>query len=449
MSTPGTLGHPLAPLGTLEHPNAMAVITYLEAIRQALYDEMARDERVFVMGEDVGPYGGAFKVTDGLIDKFGDQRVIDTPISEVAIVGSAIGASYMGLRPVCEIQFIDFIAVAFDMLTNFAATSRYRNGAGVPLVVRGPCGGGVGGGPFHSLNPEAFFLNTPGLKMVEPSTAYDAKGLLKAAIRDDDPVLYFEHKFLYRRVKDEVPEEDYIVPIGKAAIRREGSDLSIITFGAMVYTALDAATELAAAGVEAEVLDLRSLAPLDRDAILATRGQDQPGAAAARGDADRRDRRRAGRDHRQRGVRVSRRPNRARGLAGLAGALLAAARGSLPPERGEGSRRGKETRGILARCPFLAVRSPRAGEPAAGARRSHLNGGQRRADSGERRAESDMATNVVMPQMGESIAEGTIVRWIKKVGDRSTATSRCSRSRPTRWTPRSPRRRPASSPRSR
>jgi pyruvate/2-oxoglutarate/acetoin dehydrogenase E1 component len=246
----------------------MAVITYLEAIRQALFDEMARDERVFLMGEDVGEYGGAFKVTEGLIEKFGDTRVIDTPISEAAIVGSAIGASYMGMRPVCEIQFIDFIACCFDMLTNFAATSRYRNGAGAPIVVRGPAGGGVGGGPFHSLNPESFFLNTPGLKMVEPSTAYDAKGLLKAAIRDDDPVLYFEHKFLYRRIKDEVPDEDYIVPIGKAAIRREGSDLSIITFGAMVHTALDAAAALAAAGVQAEVIDLRSLAPLDRDAIL-------------------------------------------------------------------------------------------------------------------------------------------------------------------------------------
>lgn len=248
----------------------MAVITYLEAIRQALYDEMARDERVFVIGEDVGPYGGAFKVTDGLIDRYGPERVIDTPISEVAIVGSAIGASYMGMRPVCEIQFIDFIGVAFDMLTNFAATSRYRNGAGVPIVVRGPCGGGVSGGPFHSLNPEAFFLNTPGLKMVEPSTAYDAKGLLKAAIRDDDPVLYFEHKFLYRRIKDDVPDEDYVVPLGKAAIRRDGTDLSIITFGAMVHTALDAAEALAAEGVAAEILDLRSLAPLDRDAILTT-----------------------------------------------------------------------------------------------------------------------------------------------------------------------------------
>jgi len=248
----------------------VAVITYLEAIRQALFEEMARDERVFVMGEDIGPYGGAFKVTEGLIDKYGEKRVIDSPISEQAIVGSAIGASYMGMRPVCEIQFIDFIACCFDMLTNFAATSRYRNGAGVPIVVRGPCGGGVGGGPFHSLNPEAFFLNTPGLKMVEPSTAHDAKGLLKAAIRDDDPVLYFEHKFLYRRIKDEVPDEDYIVPLGKAAVRRDGKDLSIITFGAMVYTALEAAKALEEQGVEAEVIDLRSLAPLDTDAVLSS-----------------------------------------------------------------------------------------------------------------------------------------------------------------------------------
>jgi 2-oxoisovalerate dehydrogenase E1 component beta subunit len=248
----------------------MPVISYLEAIREALHEEMARDERVFVLGEDVGAYGGAFKVTEGLIERYGEGRVIDTPISEAAIVGSAIGASYMGMRPVCEIQFIDFISVAFDMLTNFAATSRYRNGAGVPIVVRGPCGGGVGGGPFHSLNPEAFFLNTPGLKMVEPATAHDAKGLLKAAIRDDDPVLYFEHKFLYRRIKDEVPADDYIVPIGKAALRREGRDLSIVTFGAMVHTALDAAAELARGGVDAEVLDLRTLAPLDRDAILET-----------------------------------------------------------------------------------------------------------------------------------------------------------------------------------
>ena len=202
----------------------MAVITYLEAIRQALFDEMARDERVFVhrrgrrrVRRRVQGHRRLLRIASAR------TRVIDTPISEQAIVGAAIGASYMGMRPVCEIQFIDFIACCFDMLTNFAATSRYRNGAGVPIVVRGPCGGGVGGGPFHSLNPESFFLNTPGLKMVEPSTAYDAKGLLKAAIRDDDPVLYFEHKFLYRRIKDEVPDDDYIVPLGKAAIRREGA----------------------------------------------------------------------------------------------------------------------------------------------------------------------------------------------------------------------------------
>jgi pyruvate/2-oxoglutarate/acetoin dehydrogenase E1 component len=246
----------------------MPVITYLEAIRQALFDEMARDERVFVLGEDVGAYGGAFKVTEGLQERFGDARVIDTPISEIAIVGSAIGASYMGMRPVAEIQFIDFITCCFDMLTNFAATSRYRNGAGAPIVVRGPCGGGVSGGPFHSLNPESLFLNTPGLKMVEPSTAYDAKGLLKAAIRDDDPVLYFEHKYLYRRIKDDVPDDDYVVPIGKATVRRQGTDLSIVTFGAMVHTALDASARLAEEGIEAEVLDLRSLAPLDREAVL-------------------------------------------------------------------------------------------------------------------------------------------------------------------------------------
>jgi len=248
----------------------MAVMTYLEAIRQALFEEMARDERVFLIGEDIGQYGGAFKVTDGLLDRFGETRVIDTPISETAIVGAAIGAAYLGMRPVAELQFIDFIACCFDMLTNFAATSRYRNGAGVPMVVRGPCGGGVSGGPFHSLNPESFFLNTPGLKMVEPSSAYDAKGLLKAAIRDDDPVLFFEHKYLYRRIKDDVPDEDYVVPIGKAAIKRAGSDLSIITFGAMVHVALEAASTLDFDGVQAEVIDLRTLAPLDRETILAT-----------------------------------------------------------------------------------------------------------------------------------------------------------------------------------
>jgi 2-oxoisovalerate dehydrogenase E1 component beta subunit len=196
--------------------------------------------------------------------------VIDTPISETAIIGAAIGAAYAGMRPVAEMQFIDFLACGFNIFTNFAARSRYRWGAGVPLVVRGPCGGGVGGGPFHSANPEASYLNTPGLKIVEPSTAYDAKGLIKAAIRDDDPVLFLEHKFLYRRIKDDLPVDDYIVPLGKAVIRRAGTDLSIITFGAMVHVALEAAGELAATGIEAEIIDLRTLAPLDKETVLAS-----------------------------------------------------------------------------------------------------------------------------------------------------------------------------------
>ncbi|MBI3651603.1 MAG: alpha-ketoacid dehydrogenase subunit beta [Acidobacteria bacterium] len=250
----------------------MAAITLLEAVKQGLWEEMERDKNVFILGEDVGEYGGAFKVTDGFLKQFGADRVIDTPISESAIVGAACGAAMMGLRPVAEMQFIDFISCCFDMLTNYAAKSRYRQGIGIPMVVRGPCGGGVHGGPFHSQNVEAFFLNTPGLKMVEPSTPYDAKGLIKAAIRDDDPVLFFEHKLLYRnpKIKQEVPDDDYLVPIGKAATRREGRDLSIITYGAMVYTALDAAAALAKEGIEAEIVDLRTLAPFDREAVCET-----------------------------------------------------------------------------------------------------------------------------------------------------------------------------------
>src|SRR5216684_2688239 len=186
----------------------MPAITLLEAIRQGLWEEMERDQRVFLLGEDIGVYGGAFKVTEGFVGRFGEERVIDTPISESAIVGAACGAAMMGLRPVAEMQFADFISCAFDMITNFAAKSRYRTGVGVPLVVRGPSGGGVHGGPFHSQNPEAYFAHTPGLKIVQPSTPHDAKGLLKAAIRDEDPVIFFEHKFLYRRVREVLPEED-------------------------------------------------------------------------------------------------------------------------------------------------------------------------------------------------------------------------------------------------
>lgn len=248
----------------------MPVVTYLEAIRQGIWEEMERDPSVFVIGEDVGVYGGAFKVTEGMIDHFGEERVIDTPISETGLVGAAVGAAMMGMRPVAEMQFIDFLSNAFNMVTNFAAKCRYRWGQGVPLVVRGPCGGGVHGGPFHSQNLEGYFLHTPGLKIVEPATCFDAKGLMKAAIRDEDPVLYFEHKFLYRRIKEEVPDGDYTVPIGKARVAREGRDLSLITFGAMVHTALSAAEQLAQAKVSVEVLDLRTLLPLDEEAILAS-----------------------------------------------------------------------------------------------------------------------------------------------------------------------------------
>ena len=248
----------------------MPEMTYVEAIRQGLLEEMERDESVFVMGEDVGVYGGAFKVTKGFVERFGERRVIDTPLSESAIVGAGTGAAINGLRPVLEMQFADFMACAFDQITNFAAKCRYRWGADVPLVIRAPTGGGFSGGPFHSQNPEMPYVHTPGLKVVEPSTAYDAKGLIKASIRDNDPVIFLEHKHLYRRVKDEVPEDDYTVPLGKAAVRREGRDLSVISYGAMVHVALEAAETLAGEGIDMEVVDLRTLMPLDREAVIAT-----------------------------------------------------------------------------------------------------------------------------------------------------------------------------------
>jgi 2-oxoisovalerate dehydrogenase E1 component beta subunit len=248
----------------------MALTTYVEAIRQGIWEEMERDESVFILGEDVGIYGGAFKVTDGMLEKFGESRVVDTPISESGIVGAAIGAALMGMRPVAEMQFADFISCGFDQITNFAAKCRYRWGAPVPMVIRGPSGGGIHGGPFHSQNPEMYFVHTPGLKVVCPSTAYDAKGLIKSAIRDNDPVLFFEHKFLYRRIKEELPAQEFTVPIGKAVTRRKGRDISVITYGAMVYIALDAAKELEKEGIELEVLDLRSLLPYDREAVLET-----------------------------------------------------------------------------------------------------------------------------------------------------------------------------------
>jgi 2-oxoisovalerate dehydrogenase E1 component beta subunit len=244
-------------------------VTYLEAIRAGLWEEMTRDDRVFLLGEDIGAYGGAFKLTAGFRDAFGEKRVLDTPISEAAIVGAAAGAAHMGFRPVVEMQFIDFIACAYDIITNYVASARYRAGLATPIVIRGPSGGYVRGGPFHSQMPEAGFAHTPGLKLVCPATVRDAKGLIKAAIRDDDPVIFFEHKYLYRRIKDELPDgEEILTPIGEARVAREGSDLTIVTWSAMVWKAMEAAERLEVEdGSSVEVLDLRTLVPMDSDAI--------------------------------------------------------------------------------------------------------------------------------------------------------------------------------------
>ena len=248
----------------------MAVIPYLEAISQALRDEMRRDENVILLGEDIAVFGGAFKVTVGFLDEFGEDRVIDTPISESGFTGAACGAAVEGLRPVVEFQFADFIACAFDQIVNYAAKNYYRWGIPMPVVFRGPAGGGFRGGPYHSQNPEAWFTHVPGLKVVQPSTPYDAKGLLIAAIRDNNPVIYFEHKHLYRRIKEDVPDEDYVVPIGVADVKREGTDLTVVTYGAMVHKSLAVAERLSREGAECEVVDLRSLSPLDRDTFLAS-----------------------------------------------------------------------------------------------------------------------------------------------------------------------------------
>jgi pyruvate/2-oxoglutarate/acetoin dehydrogenase E1 component len=242
-------------------------MTYLEAISDGLREEMRRDESVFCVGEDIGAFGGAFKVTDGFIEEFGADRVLDTPLAENAIIGTAVGAAAEGLRPVCEMQFADFISCGFDQLVNVAAKLHYRQGVAVPMVVRLPSGGGFSGGPFHSQNPEAWFLQAPGLRVVAPATAADAKGLLTAAIRDPNPVCYLEHKGLYRYVKGEVPEGEHSVELGRARIAREGEEMTVISYGSAVHLALDAAEEL---GEDIEVVDLRSLCPLDTDAILAS-----------------------------------------------------------------------------------------------------------------------------------------------------------------------------------
>jgi pyruvate/2-oxoglutarate/acetoin dehydrogenase E1 component len=245
----------------------MAPVTYLEAIRQGLWEEMERDPSVFIIGEDVGIYGGAFKITEGFIHHFGKERVIDTPISEAAIASAGLGAAYTGMRPVCEFQFMDFISSAHTQIVNAIAKSFWRWGAPAPMVLRGPAGAGVSGGPFHSQNNEMWYVHTPGLKVVYPATPADAKGLIKAAVRDNSPVIYFEHKYLYRRVKEEMPEGDHVVELGKARMHRQGSDVSVITYASMVHVAQEAANILANEGIELEIIDLRTLMPLDEQAI--------------------------------------------------------------------------------------------------------------------------------------------------------------------------------------
>ncbi len=246
----------------------MAELTYLQAISDALRTEMRRDKRVFVIGEDVGVYGGAFKVTLGFQEEFGPWRVIDAPLSETAIVGGCTGAALQGMRPVAEMQFADFVSCAWDHLVTVAAKQHYRASTPVPIVVRLPSGGGFSGGPFHSQNPESSFAHVPGLKCVCPATPEDAKGLLIQSIEDPNPVLFFEHKHLYRRIRGEVPEERYTIPLGKARIHRDGDDVSVITWGAMVYTAAEAAEQLEAEGVSVEIVDLRCVLPWDKEAVL-------------------------------------------------------------------------------------------------------------------------------------------------------------------------------------
>ncbi len=356
----------------------MAVKTYLQAISDGLRQEMQRDKRVYVIGEDVGVYGGAFKVTQGFQDEFGPWRVIDAPLSETAIVGSCTGAAIMGMRPVAEMQFADFVSCAWDHLVTVAAKQFYRVGTAIPIVVRCPSGGGFSGGPFHSQNPESSFAHIPGLKVVCPATPADAKGLLIGAIEDANPVLYFEHKHLYRRIKDEVPDERYTVPFGRARIHREGDDVTVVTWGAMVYTADEAAKQLEDE-LSVEILDLRTDHPVGQGGGAEVRGEDLEGARPARGHSNRRLRRRdRGHDH----------------------------RGGLRDPR---CARQADRRTRLAR-PVLAA--PREGLHPAGRGRRH-----RAQGSGGVLMATGTAVDVVMPQMGVSVSEGTITKWLKQPGE--------------------------------
>lgn len=244
--------------------------TYLEAIADAIWLEMQNDDRVFLIGEDIGTYGGAFKLTKGFLAEFGPQRVIDAPISEAAIIGAGIGAALNGMRPIVEMQFMDFITNGFNQLVTVAATTAYRWGIPVPMVVRGPSGGGVGANPFHSRDSEAWFVHATGLKVVCPASAADAKGLMTASIRDNNPVVFFEHKGLYRKIKEDVPDGEYIVPLGKANIVREGADVSVITYGSTVHMAIETAEVMSTEGVQVEIVDIRTLVPFDEETVLAS-----------------------------------------------------------------------------------------------------------------------------------------------------------------------------------
>lgn len=248
----------------------MAVISYIDAVTMAIREEMERDEKVFILGEDVGVKGGVFKATAGLYEQFGSERVIDAPLAESAIAGVGIGAAMYGLKPIAEMQFADFIMPAVNQIVSEAAKIRYRsnNDWTCPIVIRAPYGGGIHGALYHSQSVEAMFANTPGLKIVMPSTPYDVKGLLKAAIRDPDPVLFFEHKRAYRLIKGEVPEDDYVLPIGKADVKREGEDITVITYGLCVHFAMQAAEKLAEDGISVHIVDLRTVYPLDKETIM-------------------------------------------------------------------------------------------------------------------------------------------------------------------------------------
>ena len=354
----------------------MSELTYLQAITDGLRQEMQHDERVFVIGEDIGVYGGAFKVTQGLHEEFGDWRVIDAPLSETAIVAGATGAALMGLRPVAEMQFADFVSCAWDHLVTIAAKQHWRVGTPVPITLRLPSGGGFSGGPFHSQNPESSFAHIPGLKCVCPSTPEDAKGLISAAIRDPNPVLFFEHKHLYRRIKGEVPDERYATPIGKARIHQEGTDITVVTWGAMVHTATEAAAELEDLSVE--IVDLRTVLPWDKEAVLASVRKTSKVIVLTR------TRTRAASAPRSR-RRSPRRPS-----SSSMRRRDASRRPTVPYPLRRCWRRRSSRRSQTWWPAFESWPSP--------------HGDRRRIE-------------VLMPQMGVSVSEGTVTRWLKNVGD--------------------------------